>query len=63
MELDLTNPTIGVAYMVASDNEHDWNKRCDEIKVANNGYPEWWFPLILLGGVIGETKAKWSKNE
>lgn len=62
MEYDLTKQEDIVMYMKKSTNESDWNKRCDEVKAANQGdYPSFWFAAIVLSGVAGQTMLQWGR--
>ena len=57
--MDLTT-TAGVkALMESSRSEAEWNTNCDKVKKANNGYPDFWYVTIILGGVLDKTRAKW----
>jgi len=57
--MDLTTEKDVVALMKSSCNEQEWNKNCDKVKAANNGYPEFWFETIVLSGVLAETRRNW----
>jgi hypothetical protein len=48
-----------VDFMSAATSESDWNERCDKVKDAFNGYPDFWFSDIILNGVLATTRAKW----
>lgn len=57
---DLTTPEGVEAHMGASTSEQDWNKRCDDVKSANNGdYPSFWFPTVIMSGLAAKTQATW----
>ena len=56
-EYDLTTEQDVVEYMSLARSEHDWNARCDAVKEANNGYPQFWFVAIVPSGVAGKTAA------
>ena len=48
---DLTKKEDLVSFMKESKSEEDWNNRCDEVKLVNGGYPDFWFESINIGGV------------
>lgn len=56
---DLTTPEGVAEYMAQSTSEADWNARCDAVKAANGGYPEFWFLTVVLSGLATETMANW----
>lgn len=58
-QLDLTTPEGVKALMASSKGEDEWNNNCDKVKAANNGYPAFWYPTIILGGVLNETRRNW----
>lgn len=51
---DLTTEEAVKNYMRQANSESDWNKRCDEIKRQNNGYPSFWFVEIIMSGLMAE---------
>lgn len=59
MEYDLTVERDMVQYMSVATSESDWNKRTDDVKRANGGYPRFWYPAIILSGVAAKTAEKW----
>lgn len=56
---DLTQVNSVIELMKSSKSEQEWNDNCDKVKVANNGYPEFWFKAIILSGVASETQKNW----
>ena len=48
---DLTTPEGVVAHLSESTSEADWNKRCDEVKAVNDGYPSFWFTTVMKSGL------------
>lgn len=48
---DLTTPEGVEAHMSESSSRDDWNKRVDEVKAANGGYPDFWYPKIIQSGL------------
>ena len=57
--MDLTKPGNVAQHMAASTSEDDWNSRCDTVKKANGGYPEWWFSTIIQSGLSANSQARW----
>ena len=56
MTHDLTTKAGVEIHMLESANKLDWNKRCDEVKAANDGqYPDFWFETIILSGLLDKT--------
>lgn len=49
-------------HMSAATSEVDWNNRCDQVKAANGGYPDFWYATVIMSGVAAETSAKWKKR-
>lgn len=45
-----------IELMLSSKTENEWNDNCDKVKSAFNGYPDFWFFTIVIGGVLGKTK-------
>ena len=59
---DLTRREDVVQYMSASENEEDWNARCDDVKRANDGYyPGFWFVAINTSGVMAKIFSGFAK--
>lgn len=50
-EPDFTDQTQTCDALRLSKNETEWNAICDKVKVANSGYPSWWFPAVVLSGL------------
>jgi|GEM_PF-4989894 len=50
-----------VQFMTNSDSEDNWNDRCDVVKDRFGGYPSFWYPEIVLSGVMSRTSRKWMK--
>lgn len=59
MSYDLTTEHGVVAKMKQSNSEQEWNRNADKVKDANNGYPSFWFFVIVVSGVMADTVAKW----
>lgn len=51
-----------VSLMISSKSEAEWNANCDRVKKHFGGYPTWWFPAIVLSGVLSRTAANWTKS-
>ncbi len=60
---ELTTPEGVKSHMSQATSEQDWNDRFDEIKRANDGYPDFWYETIILSGVLSTTRMAWiSRN-
>ena len=59
---DLTTPEGVAAHMSESTSEADWNKRCDEVKAANGGYPSFWFATVIMSGLADKTLGAGSSD-
>lgn len=51
------------ALMESSQSEAEWNANCNKVKKANNGYPDFWYPLIVLSGVFSKTSLGWQRGK
>ncbi len=50
------NTSEGVtAHMSESTSEADWNLRCDQVRKANGGYPDFWFTDVIMAGLPERT--------
>ena len=59
-EADVLTTVAGmVAHMSASTSADDWNRRRDEVKRANAGYPQFWFADVIMSGVASDTQSRW----
>ena len=56
---DLTTQSGVKALMESSASESEWNANCDKVKKANGGYPDFWYALIVLSGLVGKVQMKW----
>lgn len=43
--------------MASSESEAQWNSNCDKVKKAFNGYPDFWYATIIIGGVLSTAKS------
>lgn len=48
-----------IALMRNSKSEDEWNRNCDAVKRAFNGYPDWWYQDIIQSGVLTEARQQW----
>jgi hypothetical protein len=48
-----------VNLMKSAYSEEDWNNKCDQVKSACGGYPDYWFAEIIASGLADRTKASW----
>ena len=48
-----------VELMSSATSEQDWNDKCDQVKAACGGYPDFWFPLIVVSGLAATVQAGW----
>lgn len=46
-----------VSLMEGATSEQDWNKKCDQVKAACGGYPDFWYREIVLSGLAGRVAA------
>ena len=58
--MDLTLADHVHIYMGQSTSEDDWNDRCDAVKKANNGYPDFWYSVVVMSGLMAETRHEWT---
>jgi len=58
MKPDLTTPHGVKALMETSRTNSEWNANCDQVKKANNGYPDFWYTTIVLSGVMHTVTSK-----
>lgn len=56
---DLTTIDGVKKHMLESTSENDWNRRCDDVKAANNGYPQFWYDEIILSGLAAQSQLNW----
>ena len=63
MDLDLTKESDVVSLMSGSKSEQEWNKNCDLVKSTNSGYPDFWYPSIVMSGVAKRTSASWGGTD
>jgi hypothetical protein len=59
---DLTTPEGVAAHMSESTSQDDWNKRCDQVKAANGGYPNFWFATVIMSGLADKTLGTGSSD-
>lgn len=52
---DLTTVEGVETLMKSSKDEQEWNANCDKVKAANGGYPGFWFPAIVMSGLMDRT--------
>lgn len=57
---DLTTKAGVKNHMNQSTSAGDWDRRADEVKSANGGYPSFWFVEIMMSGLAESTAAKWN---
>jgi len=58
---DLTTVDGVKKLMQNATSEQDWDERCDRVKAANGGYPEFWFRTIIMSGLVSEVELRWSR--
>lgn len=44
----------------SSRSEHEWNANCDIVKKAFNGYPNFWYNVIIRSGLANEVQESWT---
>lgn len=52
-----------VALMESSRSEQEWNDNCDAVKAEFGGYPNWWYPTIIMSGVLKRVSARWGGDD
>lgn len=45
--------------MKSSTSESEWNKNCDKVKAHFEGYPQWWYSVIVLSGLAANVAKNW----
>jgi len=50
------------ALMESSKSEAEWNRNCDEVKRRCNGYPKFWYPLVVQSGMASRVAASFGKS-
>jgi len=48
-----------VQLMESSQTAEDWDTNADKVKAACNGYPSFWFPTIVMSGLVNRVAARW----
>lgn len=51
-----------VALMSSATSSQDWNDKCDEVKRACNGYPNFWYASIIQSGLARQVMAKFGAS-
>lgn len=46
-----------IALMKSANSEQDWNKKCDQVKAACSGYPDFWYKEIVLSGLANKVAS------
>lgn len=59
---NLQTPDGVLEHMKGATSETEWNKRCDEVKAANSGYPSFWFATMILSGEADKVLAKFGAD-
>lgn len=60
---DLTTPQGVKSLMAGSTSEAEWNDNCNQVKAANKGYPQFWYPEVVMSGLMSRTTAKWGGSD
>ena len=45
--------------MRSSKSEAEWNDNCDIVKKKCDGYPGFWFGLMIVSGELAEIQNNW----
>ena len=61
MEKTLTTPEGVKKLMLSSRTPDEWDNNCDKVKAANNGYPDFWFSTIIIGGILHQVQQTWNE--
>lgn len=59
--LDITTPDGLEKYMSMATGIDDWNQRTEAVKVANGGYPGFWFGTVIMSGLAAKVEQSWQK--
>lgn len=52
-----------IALMESSQSEQEWNDNCDKVKKACSGYPDFWYPAVILSGLLSKVAARWGGDD
>lgn len=61
-DLDLQTPEHVANLMSSSKSEDEWNTNCNAVKKANGGYPSFWYPTIVMSGLLNRTASKFGAS-
>lgn len=50
------------ALMESATSREDWDAKCDQVKKACGGYPQFWFPLIVMSGLASRVMNSFSES-
>lgn len=42
--------------MRGSKSAKEWNDNCSDIKRTFDGYPDWWWEVIMMSGILAEAQ-------
>lgn len=56
---ELTQEKDCVEYMSQSVSQSDWWDRYQNVKLANGGYPSFWFQAVIKSGMYARLKETW----
>jgi hypothetical protein len=48
-----------IELMKSAISEKDWNAKCDQVKKACNGYPDYWYAEIVMSGLLSRAQSTW----
>lgn len=55
---EVNSPDSLVRYMEQTTSLQDWDDRCDALKAALGGYPDYWYPTMIMSGEMDRILGK-----
>jgi len=52
-----------ISLMESSQSEEEWNRNCNLVKGKCDGYPPFWFEVIVASGLAGRVAARFGKDD
>ena len=60
--LDLTTQAGVLALLEQARSSEDWGRGCDLVKLANGGYPVFWWPVVIQSGFMDRITECWGSS-
>ena len=48
-----------VTLMGSSQSSAEWNANADTVKSRCDGYPDFWYPAVIMSGLCDRVAARW----